>query len=197
MEKKRKSIPLTVLVDAEIDKIQGMSDAAIAKKNGVARGALKKRQEKLSVIIESTSPMMEFERKIISDVISDRLKPIKEELALKSLEIVRQADGIVVERLTNQPKKIKMKDLISISDTHSKRLARITGIEEDPGAGTDTPERTKFINTYTQNIFNIHDKKLEDERLKVNDTTPTPIYDDVSKNDKKAWLLILDMVLCY
>lgn len=184
--RKKKIVPLSVLVDVEIDKIQGMNDVQISKKHNINTGILDNRRAKLGVIVSSTGDTMALERKIISDVISDRLKPIKEELAVKSLEIIRKADNLIGDRLLNEPKGIKMKDLISISDVHSKRLARITGIEEDPGAGDDSPERARFVNNYTQNIFNIHDKKLEEERKNVNNTELKPIYDNDAKIDEKV-----------
>lgn len=172
-----KSIPINTLVEVAVDRIQGLPMSQIAKKHNVSTSFLTKRTGNLSEVMSSTSPTMEFERKIISDAISERLKPIKADLAVKSLEIIKKTDDIVAERLSDDPESIKTKDLISISDTYSRRLARLTGIEESPEEVDTGASRTKIVNSYVQNIFNSHNKELERERTEVNDTKPKVVID--------------------
>jgi len=172
-----KTIPINALVDVEVEKIQGVPMSKIAKRHNVSTSFLTKRTGNLSEVMSSASPTMEFERKIISEAISDRLKPIKEDLAVKSLEIIKKTDDIVAGRLSNNPDLIKTKDLISISDTYSRRLARLTGLEESPEELDTGASRTKIVNSYVQNIFNSHGKELERERTEVNDTKPKVVID--------------------
>lgn len=173
--KPNKKVPFQTIIDAKIDEISGMSQKKISKKHKIAPTILKDRLERIDNVLESRLPALSVERQIISEALSEKLKPIKEELSLKSLEIIRKADEIIYQRLTTEPDEITTKDVLRASDIHSSRLARITGIEEDPGAGTDPNARAKIVNTYVQNIFNNHAKNLEQERLSVNDTTPTPV----------------------
>lgn len=173
----KESIPLSVLVEAQADIIGGLPPAQAAKRHGLRPKALEQATERVGLIMSSDSPLMSVERQIISEAITDRLKPIKEELALKSLEIIRKADQELSNRLS-EPETLKTRDILSISDIHSKRLARITGMEEDPNAGGDDPNaRTKNVNIFVKNIFKGHKDKLEKEREQVNDTTLTPVYE--------------------
>lgn len=173
--KPSKKIPFQTIIDAKIDELSGMSKTKISKKHKIAPAILKDRLERIDNVLESTLPSLSVERKLISEALSDKLRPIKEELSLKSLEIVRKADNIIYERLTSNPDDVDTKDVLKASEMHASRLARITGIEEDPTAGYDPNARSRVVNTFVQNIFNNHNKILETERDAVNDTTPTPI----------------------
>ena len=140
---------------------------------------LKDRLERIDEVLESNLPTLSTERQLISQALSEKLKPIKEELSMKSLEILRQADDIILNRLITNPDDMDTKDVLKASDQHSSRLARITGMEEDPSAGADPNARAKVINTFVQNIFHNHAKKLQEDRGKVNDTSPTPVDAEV------------------
>ena len=175
-----KKIPFQSLVDAKIDVISGMSLTAASEKHGIRPAVLKDRLERVDAVLESNIPSLSVDRHIITDALSEKMKPIKEELSLKSLDIVREADKIVLERLKENPDEISTKDVLRASAEHSSRLARITGMEEDPNAGIPGDEalRNRNINIFVQNIVNGHKEKLEKEREHVNDTTPTPVYED-------------------
>jgi hypothetical protein len=177
--KPRIKIPFNTILDAKIDLIQGMSASDVSLKHGVSKTILDDRIARVDEISNSTLPALSVERAIISEALADRLKPIKEELSLKSLEIVREADKIVLERLMINPDDLSTKDVLRASEAHSARLARITGLEEDPTAGGDDPTlRAKNVNVFIQNIFKSHKEKLERDRLGVNYTAPKPIYDE-------------------
>lgn len=171
-----KEIPIDALIESELGKINGLSSRAIHKITNVPAKAIAAVQGRVSEVMASNSPELAFERQIISEAITDRLKPLKEELALKSLEIVRVADDLLLDELNSGM--MKTKDVIRVSDSHSKRLARIVGLEEDPGAGGGDPnEANKTVNIYIKNMFSGHKKKLEEERNSVNDISLTPIYE--------------------
>lgn len=180
--KPNKIVPFQKIVDAKVDYLSGMSFKKISEKHNLPINILKDRLERIDNVLESNLPALSTERKLISEALSEKLKPIKEELSLKSLEIVRKADEIILNRLLSSPDDVDTKDILKASDQHSSRLARITGLEEDPSAGSDPNLRSKVVNTYIQNIFNSHAKNLEEERLKVNDTTPAPI--EVNTEDR-------------
>jgi hypothetical protein len=170
-----KRVPFQSIVDAKIDILSGSSISEASKKHGISKTLLKDRLERIDEVLESDLPALTTERQLISQALSDKLKPIKEELSMKSLEILKKADDIILDRLANAPDDMDTKDVLKASDQHSARLARITGIEEDPGAGTDPNARAKVINTFVQNIFHNHTKKLEKDRGRINDTSLTPI----------------------
>lgn len=174
-----KPIPINDLVNAQVAMISGEPISSVARSLKVPKAKLTSATERVGEIMISTGPALAMERQIISEVLSEHLKPIKEDLAVESLKIIKEADKITVERLTNEPGSIKMKDLIAISDTHSKRLARLTGLEEDPEGGGDRAdaERRKGASVFIQNIFQGHQEKLEKERETVNSTDLTPIID--------------------
>ena len=178
---------ISTIVQAKADELVGLGTRGLKKKYGIGKKDLSVRIEAMNQILTSDSPNLSVERQIISEAISDRLKPIKEELAVKSLEIVRMADEEVVERLKT-PELLKEKDLISISDTYSKRLSRLTGIEEDPGAGEDTDKRVKNVNVFVQNIFAEHSKNLEKKRNSINNVYDVGITPEstVNKGENEA-----------
>jgi len=181
--KPKKKIPFQTIIDAKIDEISGMNQKKIAKKHKIAPTILKDRLERIDSVLNSSLPALSVERQLISEALSEKLKPIKEELSLKSLEIIRKADDIIYQRLVTEPDEMKTADILKASDQYSSRFARITGMEEAPNAGSDPNARTRVVNTFVQNIFNNHAKNLEQERLNVNDTTPTPI--DTEYEDEK------------
>lgn len=174
-----KIIPFQTILDARIDILAGMSPTAAAKKNGLSVKVMQDRLARIDEITTSNLPALSTDQKIISEALSDKMKPIKEELSLKSLEIVREADKIILDRLKTQPEEVSTKDVLRASESHSGRFARITGFEEDPTAGNNGDEkiRIKNVNVFIDNTFKNHREKLEHERTKVNDTTPTPIYE--------------------
>jgi len=174
-------VPFQAVFDASVDIISGKSLSASAKKQGISPGILADRITRIEEVSNSNLQTMSLERKIISEALTTRLKPLKEELSLKSLDIIRKADSIILSRLTSDSDEMKTSDVLKASEVHAGRFARITGIEEDPDGGVDAGDRTKFINHVTQNIFNIHKEKLEDQRTKVNDITPTPVYENEEK----------------
>jgi len=173
--KPNKKVPFQSLIDAKVDILSGMSKAKASKKHGISVKILEDRLERIDNTLESKLPALSVERQLISDALSEKLRPIKEELSMKSLEILRKADEIILNRLQTDAEAMDTKDILKASDQHSSRLARITGMEEDPGAGTDPNARSKVVNTFVQNIFHNHTKKLEEDRGKINDTSPTPI----------------------
>jgi hypothetical protein len=174
------------IIDAKLDQLAGLSDKEIAAKNGVSPARLNKAILRVDEVMNDKTELFSVERQIIKEAISDRLMPLKEELAIKSLEILRKADIIVSDRL-DAPELISTKEALKISDTHSRRLARIVGLEEDPNAGgADPEERAKTVNIFVQNIFKSHNDKLKQERDGVNDTTLTPVYEADIISEKEA-----------
>lgn len=183
-KKKQKIHPLSSVVQANLDVIvQGKTPEQAEKDNELPKGTLHNVDAKVGELLESTDPNTALQRRIISEALTDRLKPIKEDLSVKSLELTQKADSILAERLEKSAGMISDKNLLAISDVHSKRLARLTGIEEDPTAGHDDSSlRAKTVNIMVQNIFQGHRQKLERERAGIN-CTPTesePIQGELS-----------------
>lgn len=148
----QKKIPLQSILDAKVDYLSGMTIKEVSSKHKISVSVLKDRFSRIDEISESNLPALSMERKIISDALSNHLKPIKEELSMASYEIVKAADSLVLERILNEPEDVSTKDLLRASDSHSQRLARITGMEEDPLAGK--PKDPARANIMIQNIFN-------------------------------------------
>lgn len=179
------TIPLQTLIDIKARIIGGATFPQMCREYHLPAKVLEDRLLNLDSLISSDSPSTSLERKIIEETLSDHLKPIKTKLSFNSLEIIDEADKIVLERLKTNPDELSTKDVLRASDVHSKRLARITGLEEDPDAGKDNGnlERVKTVNVFIKNTFREHREKLEKERRMVNDTTPTPVYDgDIVEN---------------
>lgn len=185
---KPEPIKLQTIIDAELEILGGVDLKDVAKKYGIKPKQFNQSIERVSEIMNSDAPELALERKIISEALTEKMKPIKEQLALKSLEIINEADKLISDRMKSDPDQVKTKDLVNISDNHSKRLARITGMEEDPNAGTDNDKtRVKKVNIFIQNIFGNHKEKLEKERDKVNDIELTPVYEeDKAPVEKKS-----------
>lgn len=183
-KKKQKIHPLSSVVQANLDVIvQGKTPEQAEKDNELPKGTLHNVDAKVGELLESTNPNTALQRRIISEALTDRLKPIKEDLSVKSLELTNKADTILAERLEKSAGMISDKNLLAISDIHSKRLARLTGIEEDPTAGHDDSSlRAKTVNIMVQNIFQGHRQKLERERAGINcaPTAPEPIQGELS-----------------
>lgn len=167
MRTKKEKIKFSTIVAAQAENLIGASDAKLKQKFGISKKKLESTALKLNEIVSSNSPNLTLEKKIISEAISDHLKPIKEELALKSLEIIRKADEVLLQRL-DSPEIIRTGEMVGVSDVYSKRLARLTGIEEDPNAGKEPEERSKNVNIFVQNIFAEHKKNLEKKRNLIN-----------------------------
>jgi len=181
-KQKRPLKPLSSIVQANIDVlVDGKTPEQAEKDNELPKGTLHRVDVKVGELMQTTDSDHELQRRIISLALTDRLKPIKEDLSVKSLELTQKADNIMGERLESASDKIATKDLIAISDIHSKRLARLTGIEEDSTGGQDDLiTRSKTINIMVQNIFQGHRERLERERITVNNTTPEPIQGELS-----------------
>ena len=183
-KKKQTLSPLSSVVQANLDVIiQGKTPEQAEKDNELPKGTLHKVDAKVGELMQSTDPNTALQRRIISEALTDRLKPIKEDLSVKSLELTQKADNILAERLEKSAGMISDKNLLAISDIHSKRLARLTGLEEDPTAGNDDPSlRAKTVNIMVQNIFQGHRQKLERERAGINcqPTEPEPIQGELS-----------------
>lgn len=183
----KEPIKIETIIEAELDSVAGLTPRQIKEKHGVSARDLNKAKERISEVMDSTLPILSVDRKIISEAITDRLRPIKEDLAVKSLEIIKKADDLIVDRMTSTPEDVKTKDLITISDTHSKRLARIVGIEEDPDGGGDGDpnKRAKNINVFIENAFMGHNEKLKRERETINATPdPTIIEGELTEEGK-------------
>lgn len=189
-KKKQTLSPLSSVVQANLDVIvQGKTPEQAEKDNELPKGTLHKVDAKVGELMQSTDPSTALQRRIISEALTDRLKPIKEDLSVKSLELTQKADNILAERLEKSAGMISDKNLLAISDIHSKRLARLTGLEEDPTAGKDDPSlRAKTVNIMVQNIFQGHRQKLERERAGINcqPIEPEPIQGELSP--ETAWL---------
>lgn len=183
-KKKQTLSPLSSVVQANLDVIvQGKTPEQAEKDNELPKGTLHKVDAKVGELMQSTDPSTALQRRIISEALTDRLKPIKEDLSVKSLELTQKADNILAERLEKSAGMISDKNLLAISDIHSKRLARLTGLEEDPTAGKDDPSlRAKTVNIMVQNIFQSHRQKLERERAGINcqPIEPEPIQGELS-----------------
>lgn len=183
-KKKQTLSPLSSVVQANLDVIvQGKTPEQAERDNELPKGTLHKVDAKVGELMQSTDPNTALQRRIISEALTDRLKPIKEDLSVKSLELTQKADNILAERLEKSAGMISDKNLLAISDIHSKRLARLTGLEEDPTAGDDDPSlRAKTVNIMVQNIFQGHRQKLERERAGINfqPTEPEPIQGELS-----------------
>ncbi len=159
----------STIVQAQADVITGSTDKEIKKKYGISKTSLKLKTAKINEIMASDLPETSLEKKIISEAISERLEPIKTELAVKSLEIIRKTDNEIINRLNKAPDLIKSGELINMSDIFSKRLSRLTGLDEDPDAGIDVEKnRNKNINVFVQNIIRNHDELLEKKRKNIN-----------------------------
>ncbi len=167
MKTKKEKIKFSTIVQAQAENLIGISDTKLKQKFGISKKKLESTALKLNEIVSSNSPNLTLEKKIISEAISDHLKPIKEELAIKSLEIIRKVDEVLLQRL-DTPEIIRTGEMVGVSDIYSKRLARLTGIEEDPNAGKEPEQRTKNVNIFVQNIFEEHKKNLEKKRNLIN-----------------------------
>jgi hypothetical protein len=169
MENKTRTKPkISELVNAQIDYYAGATEKEIKSKYGISKSRLASTTTKINEILASDSDSTSFERKIISEALSDKLRPIKEEISLKSLEIIRKTDEEVSKRL-DSPEGEEMKDLVKVSDIYSRRLARITGMEEDPSAGEVDPlARAKTVNVFINNVFQKHKENLEKKRNSIN-----------------------------
>lgn len=181
-KKEKEKIKFSTIVEAQADMVIGSSEKELKSKHGLSKKKITTAAAKINSIMASNDPALSLERKIISEAITDRLKPIKEELAVKSLEIVRRADEELLNRLET-PELVKTNEMISISDTFSKRLSRLTGIEEDPTAG-ENPEnlRSKNVNIFVQNIINEHKNLLEKKRNKINNVYDVGITNETPEN---------------
>lgn len=180
-----KLIPFQKILDAKIAILNGKSEAQAAKELSLTVLTMRDRIARLDEVMSSNTPALTVERQIISEALSDKLKPIKEELSLKSLEIIRKADQIVLERLQLSPEDVSTKDVLRAAEQHSQRLARITGLEEAPEVDPASAaiDRAKTINVFVNTTFKNHLDKLKDERKTTNTVDLTPIY--VEDNDKE------------
>jgi len=165
---KKSKTKFSTIIEAQADVLVGATDKEIKDKHGISKASLVKKTAKINEIISSDSQSISLEKKIISEAISDRLAPIKTELATKSLEIIRKTDDEILNRLEKCPELIKEKDLVSMSDTYSKRLSRLTALDEDPDSGRPTDSRVKVANVFIQNIFKEHNEMLEKKRKNIN-----------------------------
>lgn len=165
-----KPIKLEDLADAYTEYLSGESLAAVCRKYKIPQKAFKDRLGRISAVMDSKVPALAMERKLISDVLSAHLKPIKEELAVKSLSILREADNLVEKKLKEEGTSTDLKDLIKAADSYSNRLARITGIEEFPQVPQDqTADRNQRVNNFVQNIFINHEQTLDEKRKLINE----------------------------
>ncbi len=158
------------LLNAYTEYLAGESLTAVCKKYKMTANAFKDRLGRINAVMESNVPTLAIERKLISDVLTNHLKPLKEEIALKSLSILREADNLVENKLKTEGQSVDLKDLVKTADSYSNRLARITGIEEYPQIPQDnTEDRSKRINNFVQNIFINHEENLENKRKIINE----------------------------
>lgn len=171
MSTPNKIIPFQTILDAKIDHISGMTMKEVSIKHNLSITTLEDRFARIDAITSSTLPAITTEQKIISEALSDHLKPIKEQLSLKSLDIIRLADDLVEQKLKNNTEDITIKDAIKASEAFSNRLAHLTGIEEAP-AQQNNNDKT-VVNTYIQNIFNrlIPEEKQKEKEQPI-DITP-------------------------
>ena len=162
-------IPFSTIFSAYVDKISGMTNKEISEKYSISQPSITRRIEILTKFMNDNTPALSKEREIISQALSENMKPIKEEIAVKALEIIKKADDLVSEKLTTEGPSLELKDIVKTADSYSSRFARLTGVEDFPALGKDTAqERTKIVNTYVQNIFNNHDESLDKDREKIN-----------------------------
>lgn len=168
--KKKDKIPFETVVRAKADLLSGEPKIKTLNKYNISEKRLTKASEAIGQIIASDDPNFALEKEIIESALSAKLKPIKARLAAKSLEILDEADKLTLERLKDPIRPMKTKDILSISDIHSKRFARITGLEEDPTGGLNPDEKRKTVNIFVQTMINRHTTKLDEERTTVNNS---------------------------
>jgi hypothetical protein len=171
---KKSKTKLSTVVEAQADIITGATNKEIKDRYGVSKSSVALKTAKINEIINSDMSEDSLEKRIITEAISDRLKPIKSELATKSLEIIRKTDDELLYRLENQAGLIDEKVLVNISDTFSKRLSRLVALDEDPNAGIPVDSRNKTTNVFIQNIFKEHNEMLEKKRNNINKLWITP-----------------------
>lgn len=169
-----KMVPLQKLLDAKIRLLGGESVKDVSKDLNISPNVLDDRLRRIDELSGSTLPALSVERKIISEAISNHLRPIKEELSLNSLEIVRKADEIILNKLNIEGESLELRDVLKASDSHEARLARITGLEEHPEQGSNPiQDRNNRVSIFIQNMFAGHSDKLSREREIVNENPLT------------------------
>lgn len=161
---------LSSLLDANIRVLAGEPKKKVAKDLQLTVPVMEDRLARLEEVSESTLPAIGLERQIISEALSEHLKPIKEALSLKALEIVKRADDLTLEKLNVTPiGDLKLPDIVKTADSYESRLARITGLEEHPDQGSgQSQDKAKRISIFVENMFAGHSEKLAKEREKNN-----------------------------
>jgi len=157
------NLSLDNLIQARIDYYNGTEVKDIAKSYKTTTHIINKKfqaLDSLSVAI-SENKQLSVENKILNSTLERKLAPIRETLTDRSIEIIKEADKVTMELL---PLAEKATDSAKVSDIYSKRLARLTGLEVDPEAGSSEAKVKKDAPIYIQNIFNrFNDKKEEEE----------------------------------
>lgn len=175
----KRKLQIQDLLNAKIRIMSGELIASVAKDLNTSATILQDRVDRLDDISESSLPALSMERRIISETLSEHLKPIKEELSVKAYEIVRRADEIVLNKLNAEGESLELKDVVKVADSYEGRFARITGIEEHPGQGSSGQDRATRVNVYIENMFAAHNKKLSSDRDNINDIiTVNPLTED-------------------
>lgn len=178
---------LNLLLDANIRLLAGESIKVVSKDVGLSEHVLKDRLRRINEFKSSTIPALSMDQQIISESLSEHLKPIKESLSLNSLEIVRRADELTLQKLNETPlEDLKLKDLVTTADSHESRLARITGLEDHPDQGANSSkERVNRISVFVENMFAGHSEKLKSNNNfenKNNKENPVIIVENASEN---------------
>lgn len=180
------------IVEAYIRYLGGEALSKIGKDLKLSQDVLEDRFKRLDLASNSKLPSLSMERQLINEVLSDKLKPIKEELSVRAVEILREADDIIITKLRNERDSLKLSDLVKAADSYEGRLARITGLEEDPSQGPDRNDRNNRVNIFIKELFPNHSDKLDNDRKKVNDIVVEGEVEssnnktDLSKKTKKT-----------
>lgn len=169
------------LLDAKIAILGGEKPAIVAKKLGIDGRTLAKKLSLMDKAYSSNLPSLKLDKEIMQATIIHRLEPIREQLSEKSLEIIEKADTRVSAMIENG----EMDDpvaLADISEKYSKRLSRLTGMDVDPGAGSDAPKdiSPRIVNIFARFIGPVRLEKIQAEvaKRKVVDSQTMPPAED-------------------
>lgn len=155
--KSKNDINLKELLDAYKEHMQGFSLLSLSRKYEIQKKSLETKFTLLSALSVTPDNKLYPGQKEIKNSIQNCLSEIKEKLASVSVEIINKADAKTIELLESQ-KNIPARDACMIADTYTKRLARLTGIEEFGENSTSNSPTTKvldIINTIFKSKGNI------------------------------------------
>lgn len=176
---KNNELTIQQIIDAKMAIINGRAIKDIAKDMEVSAKFLKTTLSRIDGIYASNLPALKADQEIIKATIMDKLEPLRDELSDKSVQITRIADNRLIKVLEDPKSRIFAKDLATISDTHSKRFERLTGIDKDKDAGDRGPAEMspRIVQIFNRFLSKDDIQEVLDENAKKSKTVDAEIVE--------------------